>query len=152
MQSDIATLGAELFTNFDYAASDADDRRTWRARTQSMLVLPETDTEGDATGLYHVFSQSGSNYLADPELDSCTCPDMAHNDPENGCKHIRRVSLAIDETSLPARTESTDDYWTEFDATTTNIAEQIENLNERIQQLGTLLDAGLVAKAELADE
>jgi len=85
------------------------EQRTLRARVQVMLVVPRIDPAGECIGLYDVFSGSGSWYVVDlvgggPQM--CDCPDAEHHAPEKGCKHYRRVTLAIDETALPAPSAS----------------------------------------------
>jgi hypothetical protein len=100
-----------------------DDKRSYRARVEQMLVVPETNDENNCVGLYTVVSQSGEEYLVD--LDSrespCTCPDMQYNFPENGCKHRQRVQLMVESTALPAPDEPADKYDAVLDETLENV-------------------------------
>ncbi|MFT4880168.1 MAG: secreted PhoX family phosphatase [Natronomonas sp.] len=81
-----------------------------RAREQSMLVVPYVDMDGEATGMYEVFTESpdqdGGDLgrydvdLAGGDGGRCLCPH--HQYREARCKHIRRVALAINESDVPA--------------------------------------------------
>lgn len=102
---------------------DAEDKRAYRARTERMVVVPEADVDAACTGLYRVYSQSGKTYVVDSVQSRCDCPDMKHNDPDGGCKHVKRVEMMLNETSLPAPGEETTAY---MDA--------LGDLRERIQQ------------------
>lgn len=70
-----------------------------RALTEYMTVLEDTGRVRGADGLYLVVSQSGSEYLVDPELPACECPDNEHRDRR--CKHIRRVRFALGWRPVP---------------------------------------------------
>jgi hypothetical protein len=78
------------------------DKRTVRALTEVMTVLPEQGRVRGANALYLVISGSGSEYLVDTRNGSCECPDSEHRNPENGCKHVRRVRFATGERTVPA--------------------------------------------------
>ncbi|WP_254831387.1 hypothetical protein [Haloglomus salinum] len=52
-------------------------------------------------GVYTVYSESGQTYHVDVFERSCTCPDWSKNEPEGGCKHMRRVDLDIDAGVVP---------------------------------------------------
>lgn len=69
--------------------------RLQRARKESM------DVSLLRVGVYSVFSQSGQTYYVDIFERSCTCPDWTKNEPEGGCKHMRRVDLDIDAGVVP---------------------------------------------------
>jgi hypothetical protein len=105
--------------DFDNLTSDG--RRWVRAVTEQMLVVPETTRDGETTSRFRVFSESGSEYLTDlndPQRP-CDCPDMKHNAPENGCKHLRRVELLRSDPAVPlpdATGDDVSDYWPWFDA------------------------------------
>lgn len=77
------------------------DKRTVRALTEVMTVLPEQGRVRGAEALYLVISGSGSEYLVDTRNESCECPDSEHRNPENGCKHVRRVRFATGERPVP---------------------------------------------------
>lgn len=86
------------------------ERRSVRSAAERMLVLPDTDEDNVATGLYDVLSTSGNVYRTDPEAGAGECPDQQHREPEGGCKHLRRVKMMLARTPLPERGESADDY------------------------------------------
>ena len=125
--------------DIDMDALDASERRTVRARTEPMLVVPQTDDEGAAIGLYYVYSTSGRQYVVDIETRrACTCPDMEHNGPENGCKHRKRVGMMIEETSLPAPGTDTEEYWHALDALLDRVADELDDLRERADALAQM--------------
>jgi hypothetical protein len=75
--------------------------RTQRAVTGNMVVVPE----GDCTGLFDVYSATdGHNeiYTGDLRESRCMCGDYEHRKPAGGCKHIRRVKLALGIMDVPA--------------------------------------------------
>jgi hypothetical protein len=47
--------------------------------------------------LYEVLSESGNTYNVDieRERETCSCPDFEQRQPDDGCKHLRRVNLEI---------------------------------------------------------
>mgnify|MGYP006291398095 CR=1 FL=1 len=78
-------------------------KRAVRALTEYMTVLPETGMARDADGLFLVVSQSGSEYLVDNREGRCNCPDAEYNlEPDERCKHERRVNYATGQTPIPA--------------------------------------------------
>lgn len=102
------------FVDFDADRLTETEKRTFRARTQPMLVVPRVDPDGECIGMYDVFTGSGSWYVVDlvgGGRRMCDCPDAEHTAPEKGCKHYRRVKLGIDETALPAPSDSAEGYW-----------------------------------------
>lgn len=54
-----------------------------------------------AGGRYAVHAASGRTYEVDATRDECTCPDYLQNEPEGGCKHIRRVKLELRARRVP---------------------------------------------------
>jgi hypothetical protein len=92
---------------------ETDERRTEladrdvRALTECMAVLPEGD------GLFTVVGENaGGEYNVDTRgVPTCTCDDFMYRDPDNGCKHIRRVTFATGDRAIPAwvATEGVDD-------------------------------------------
>ncbi|WP_135823008.1 hypothetical protein [Halostella litorea] len=90
----------------EYAMDElsANHRRTARAVTESMIVVPHATDDGTATTIYHVYSASQSQYTVDLGNATCDCPDARRRDPDNGCKHVRRVRMLMagDDSSFPA--------------------------------------------------
>jgi hypothetical protein len=63
-----------------------------------MTVLFEDDT-----GLAHVYTESGSEYVVDFHDGGCTCPDIRHNiGHDENCKHIRRARFALGLEPIPS--------------------------------------------------
>jgi predicted nucleic acid-binding Zn finger protein len=110
--SDLETLGLELDAEYEMDELDSDQRRTARAVTEKMLVVPEYTRAGYATGMYRVYSQSQRQYTVSLPDGACDCPNMIHNAPESGCKHLRRVrALANHDTNrFPATDEPVAGY------------------------------------------
>lgn len=137
----VATLGRSEYSEdeIDMDALDASERRTVRARTDPMLVVPQTDGDGAAIGLYYVYSMSGRQYVVDVEAqNACTCPDMEHNEPVNGCKHRKRVAMMIEETSLPAPGTGAADYWHALDALLDRVGDERDDLRQRADALAQM--------------
>lgn len=65
------------------------------ALEQPTTVLERYDRARGVDGLYMVVNQSGTEYLVDLKLSACECPDAKYCNPEDGCKHVRRVCVAI---------------------------------------------------------
>jgi hypothetical protein len=40
-------------------------------------------------------------YTVDIIDETCTCPDYQDREPEDGCKHVRRVAIEIEEETVP---------------------------------------------------
>jgi predicted nucleic acid-binding Zn finger protein len=65
---------------------------------------------GEGTGMFDVYSASGNTYtvsLRDPL--GCTCPDFQQRGDQlgdSGCKHIRRVRMALGIDPIPEELES----------------------------------------------
>jgi hypothetical protein len=70
--------------------------RTQRAYRESMQV-----SLAHAGGHYTVYAASGTTYDVDIVAETCTCPDYRANEPEGGCKHLRRVDLEIQAKRVP---------------------------------------------------
>lgn len=78
-------------------------RRTRRARVEPMIVVPESKSNGECTGIYDVISGSGETYpITLNQPDACLCSDTMYNQPRNGCKHRRRVILTITNNNIPS--------------------------------------------------
>ena len=133
MALESATLDARTDTEeIDMDALSSDERRAVRARSESMVVVPQTDADGECIGMYDVHSQSGEHYtvVLDHER-GCDCPDTEYNHARN-CKHRRRVAMTITETDCPAPGQNIGDYG----ETLREVRRQLER--ERAQVLGKL--------------
>jgi hypothetical protein len=76
--------------------NEAAARRARRAREEQMTVaLRQTG------GIYDVHSESGNTYRVDIAGEECSCPDWQEREPEGGCKHLRRVRLAVRAGRVP---------------------------------------------------
>ena len=94
------------------------DRRTRRAATECMAVLPDHGDARDAPGFFVVVGENGGGeYLVDTHTGACTCPDAEHRNPDGGCKHYRRVLMADGEVSVPAVADVDDGLGQHTDAT-----------------------------------
>jgi predicted nucleic acid-binding Zn finger protein len=77
--------------------------RTVRAAREAMAV--DAYAHGEGTGMFDVYSASSNTYtvsLRDPL--GCTCPDFQQRGDQlgdAGCKHIRRVRLALGIDPIP---------------------------------------------------
>ena len=141
MALETATLDdGTAYEDADLDALDGETRRAVRARTQNMVVLPQTDPDGNCIGMYDVSSESGShNVVVLDERKACTCEDTQWNDPEN-CKHRRRVSIQITETALPAPGQPVGEYADELAAIRQRFARQRAALLEELSTLNSLID------------
>jgi hypothetical protein len=83
-------------TDESAAANDTITPRTRRARDEEMDV--SLLRKG---GIYEVRSASDSVYEVDIADGSCTCLDWQRRDPDGGCKHLRRVDMAIKAGTVP---------------------------------------------------
>ena len=118
------------------------ERRTYRARNERMLVVPQVGADGNATGLYNVYSASGKQYLVDVFGDNrCTCPDQKHHRPEDGCKHLKRVRIMLDATALPDVGERVAPFFDDALAeTASELRVERESLDERKRTVSYFLD------------
>jgi len=65
--------------------------RTSRALEEYLTVLHD-----DESGLCEVYSESGEEYVVDPQNGACECPDFLHNlNGDELCKHARRARFAL---------------------------------------------------------
>lgn len=83
-------------TDESTAADDTIAPRTRRAHEEDMDV--SLRRKG---GIYEVRSVSDSVYEVDIADGSCTCLDWQRRDPDGGCKHFRRVDMAIKAGTVP---------------------------------------------------
>ena len=133
MTLESATLdGGDEPENIDMDALTGDERRAVRARSESMVVVPQTAPDGTCTGMYDVHSQSGTHYTVILDYErGCDCPDTEYNAARN-CKHRRRVAMTINEAGCPAPGQNVGDYGD----TLRKVRRQLER--EREQILGKL--------------
>ena len=133
MAPNTATLDTRTDTEeIDMDALTSDERRAVRARTESMVVIPQTTEDGECIGIYDVHSQSGEHYVVVLDQERCCdCPDTEYNHAEN-CKHRRRVAMTITETACPAPGQELGDYG----ETLREVRQQLER--ERARILGEL--------------
>lgn len=92
-------------TTVDNGLPPAQITRLARGLTEHLLV-DDVTPETDETGLAHVYSTEGEQYVVDVETGVCSCPDAGER-----CKHTYRVEVALGRRSLPqwAELEAVDD-------------------------------------------
>lgn len=81
------------------------DERDARALTTPMSVLEDVGIVAGADGMFEVTTASGREYVVDidaPEGARCLCDDQKYRQPDDGCKHIRRVLFEIGERAIPS--------------------------------------------------
>lgn len=74
---------------------DGVDARTRRAAEEYLVTV------NHAPGMFRVYSHDGEPRTVDLIERACTCGDFQYRQPDGGCKHIRRVLLAIGERPIP---------------------------------------------------
>ena len=140
MTSEAATLDAGIDTEeIDMDALDSDERRAVRARSESMVVVPQTDADGECIGMYDVHSQSGNRYtvILDHER-GCDCPDTEYNGAEN-CKHRRRVAMTITETDCPAPGQQLGAYAGTLEEVRMEMERERDQMLDKIQSLNAMM-------------
>lgn len=124
-----------------YASDDEEavDQLTIRAITEYMTVLDVTED------IYQVVTQSGSAYRVDLRHPACTCPDFQRRGAEIECKHIRRVKLKTDTTtlnSIQARlqyaTEQRQRELTRLESATRDLRSTIKTYKQALDGIETL--------------
>jgi hypothetical protein len=87
----------------------------------SVLTPDYQPIEDDSLTVVSVTTGSGSTYTVDVRERVCTCPDHKHRQPDGGCKHVRRASIALGRTPVPAgvfgSVDIADDFGANVDAT-----------------------------------
>lgn len=71
--------------------------RSVRAATERLATYER------APGVYEVYSESGTQYIADVYAPACTCPDWQYRSDklgEDACKHVRRVRFERGEIDI----------------------------------------------------
>jgi len=74
---------------------DTIEERDRRAATEAMAVVLE------APDLARVYSGTDSDYRVDARGPACECADYRYREPVGGCKHIRRVKMALGIREIP---------------------------------------------------
>ena len=141
MAMESATLdGSTESEEIDMDALDSDERRAVRARRESMIVVPQTDADGECIGMYDVHSQSGERYtvVLDHER-GCDCPDTEYNKTEN-CKHRRRTAMQITETDCPAPGQQLGEYGETLEEVRRQLEREREDLLGKIESLNAMMD------------
>ena len=141
MALETATLdGSDESEEIDMDALDSDERRAVRARSESMVVIPQTDADGECIGMYDVHSQSGNRYtvILDHER-GCDCPDTEYNHAEN-CKHRRRVAMTITETDCPAPGQQLGDYTEALEEVRMEMEREREQMLGKIESLNAMMN------------
>jgi hypothetical protein len=129
-----------------FAGSSMDElsgkkRRSMRARTQDMVVIPQVDADGECIGMYDVHSlESEKVHTVVLDLSQCSCEDMKYNHPKGGCKHIKRVAIGINETDLPAPSQQAGEYPTSIGDAHDQLATESGEIPARIEEMGTAKD------------
>ena len=136
----IATLGAGPFAESEMGELSAKKRRSARARTQQMVVIPQMDPDGECIGMYDVHSlESGEVYTVILDLSRCSCKDMEFNRPESGCKHLKRVAIEINETGLPAPGQQAGEYPTSIEEARDLLAIERAEARARIEEIDAMM-------------
>ena len=141
MALETATLdGSTEAEEIDMDELESDERRAIRARTESMVVVPQTTEDGECIGMYDVHSQSGERYtvVLDHER-GCDCPDTEFNHAEN-CKHRRRVAMSITETDCPAPGQQLGEYGETLDTVRQQLEREREDLLGKLESLNSMMD------------
>ena len=141
MTMESATLdGSDESDEIDMDALDSDERRAVRARRESMVVVPQTDADGECIGMYDVRSRSGSHYVVVLDHEhGCDCPDTEYNGAEN-CKHRRRVAMTITETDCPAPGQQIGEYGDTLEEVRQQLEREREDLLGKIESLNAMID------------
>jgi hypothetical protein len=71
------------------------DDRDRRAASEAMTVV------GVGPAMFEVYTAS-DRYRVDVRDSRCTCDDYRYREPDEGCKHIRRVHMAVGARDIPA--------------------------------------------------
>lgn len=129
------------YRDADPSDLDASERRTHKAYTEPMVVIPEVTDDDVCLGLYTVHSTSGRTYFVDADTGACECPDATYNHPEGGCKHARRVSIGIINGDLPGDGDDASDYMAALDDMARSLASERDRLRSRIEDFETLIAA-----------
>lgn len=132
--------GPDVATTYNHLLDDdADaDGRTVRAHTERMVVVPHTTPDGECIGLYDVHT-TGGEYLVDLVDGNGDCPDMIHNRPAGGCKHLRRVRFMVDAGILPGDGDDATAYLDALDDVRGELASEASALREELDSVERLL-------------
>lgn len=137
----VTTLDAGPFAESEIDELSEKKRRSARARTQQMVVIPQVDPNGECIGMYDVHSlESEKVYTVVLDLSDCSCKDMEFNRPEGGCKHLKRVAIGITETGLPAPDQKAGEYPTSIEAARQHLANERAEARARIEEIDAVMD------------
>ncbi|WP_135807327.1 hypothetical protein [Halorussus marinus] len=75
--------------------ADSVDDRDRRAAEEAMAVMPIDEDR------YRVYSGADADYLVDLRDPACECADWRYREPEEGCKHARRVLQTLGRRPIP---------------------------------------------------
>ena len=141
MALDIATPDDRTeYEDVDMDALSGDKKRAIRARTETMVVVPQTDADGICVGMYDVYSQSGSHYTVILDYEGgCDCPDTEFHHARN-CKHRRRVAIQISESECPAPDEHIGEYAETLDEIRAELERERSRILGDLDTVGSLLD------------
>ena len=78
-----------------------DDIEKQEPRTQRAYREPMQVALARAGGRYTVYAASGNTYEVDVIAKTCTCGDSQQNEPDGGCKHVRRVDMEVRANRVP---------------------------------------------------
>ena len=78
-----------------------DDIEKQESRTQRAYREPMQVALSCAGGRYTVYAASGNTYQVDIATKTCTCGDYQQNEPDEGCKHVRRVDVEVRANRVP---------------------------------------------------
>jgi len=133
--TNLLRLDPESDPDADMGNLDGDQRRTYRARTERMVVIPRINADDCCTGLYDVVSASGTTYTVGWGKGQSECKDAMFNNPEHGCKHRRRVEMMVEEAQLPAPNEDASEYLSLLESTFDDLLTERERLLEELELL-----------------
>ena len=78
-----------------------DDIEKQEPRTQRAYREPMQVALACAGGRYTVYAASDNTYEVDVVTKTCTCGDYQKNEPDGGCKHVRRVDMEVRANRVP---------------------------------------------------
>lgn len=141
MTPEIATRDGEVDTEeIDMDELSARERRVVRARSENMVVIPQTDPDGECIGMYDVRTESGSSYtvILGPE-GGCDCPDVQYNGADP-CKHRRRVGIEITESDCPAPGQPIGEYAETLERVEKELDRERDRILDELDTVTSMMD------------